>query len=156
MKNICTSTKRFLNIPRENGVFFHIIPFFLPFVKRQKECGSTLLPQNGSLLVEGLAVRTPVFRGIEFVGTHKDPIQRAVVFAVAMVCALLHGTFNTLIGMAIHTVSLLFSSSCLACPSEVTLFREFFPFFSAGFRTAPSLAFPGGMWYYENTGKEMQ
>ena len=35
-------------------------------------------------------------------GTHQNPVQRAVVLGVAVVCAGLNGTFDALIGMAIH------------------------------------------------------
>ena len=41
--------------------------------------------------------------------THQDPLQRAVVGIVAMVSAGLDSAFNTLIGIAVHSIFLLFS-----------------------------------------------
>ena len=35
-------------------------------------------------------------------GTHQDPVQRAVVLAVAVISTGLDGAFDTLVGMAIH------------------------------------------------------
>ena len=55
-------------------------------------------------LAEGLAVRALVLSGICLVGTHQNPIQRAVVLAVAVICALLNGAFDALICVAIHNV----------------------------------------------------
>jgi len=42
------------------------------------------------------------------VGTHQDPIQRAVVLVLAVVCALLNGAFDALVGIAVHKSCLLF------------------------------------------------
>jgi len=54
------------------------------------------------LLTEGHTVGALVYRGIGLVGTHKDPIQRAVVLAFAVVGALMDSTLDALVGMAVH------------------------------------------------------
>lgn len=41
-------------------------------------------------------------------GSYQDPVQGAVVFAVAMMGTLLNGTLDALICMAVHNVILLF------------------------------------------------
>jgi len=41
-------------------------------------------------------------------GTHQDPIQGTVVLLLAVVGALLNRTFDALIGMAIHILTLLY------------------------------------------------
>lgn len=53
-------------------------------------------------LAEGLAIGALILGRVRFVGTHQDPVQGAVVFAVAVVSTLLDGAFNTLVGMTIH------------------------------------------------------
>jgi hypothetical protein len=63
---------------------------------------------TGLLLSEGLAVCASGFRRILLVGTHQDPLQGAVIRIFAMVCALLNGAFDALIGMAAHIRILLF------------------------------------------------
>ena len=35
-------------------------------------------------------------------GTHQNPIQRAVVLVLAVISALLDGTLDALVGMAVH------------------------------------------------------
>ena len=60
-----------------------------------------------SLLAEGLAVGALVLSGIHLVGTHQDAVQGAVILVFAMICALLDGTFDTLVGMTVHRKSLL-------------------------------------------------
>ena len=35
-------------------------------------------------------------------GTHQDPVQRTVVLVLTMVCALLNGAFDALVGMTVH------------------------------------------------------
>lgn len=41
-------------------------------------------------------------------GTHQDPIQRAVVLGVTVVSTGLHGTLDALVGIAVHDFDLLF------------------------------------------------
>ena len=57
---------------------------------------------SGSLLAEGLAVRALVHGGIHLVSADQDPVQRAVILAVAVISALLNGAFNALVGMVVH------------------------------------------------------
>ena len=40
-------------------------------------------------------------------GAHQNAVQRAVVFAVAVVCTLLNGTLDGFVGMTIHNEILL-------------------------------------------------
>ena len=60
------------------------------------------------LLAEGLAVSALIHGGVGLMGAHQNPVQRAVVLGVAMVCAGLNSTFDALIGMAVHHEFLLF------------------------------------------------
>ena len=50
-------------------------------------------------------------------GTNQDAIQRAVISFLAMMLALLNGTLNALVGMAIHSVILLLLVMGLGCPT---------------------------------------
>ena len=60
-------------------------------------------PQRKELfLAEGLAVSTLVHGGIALVGAYQNTVQSAVVLVLTMVCTLMNGTFNTLVGVAIH------------------------------------------------------
>ena len=61
------------------------------------------------LLLEGHAVSALIHSGIAFMGAHQNTIQRAVVSAVAVMCALLHGAFDTLVCIAVHCSFLLLS-----------------------------------------------
>ena len=65
--------------------------------------------QRHSALTEGLAVGALIHSGIGFVGTHQNPVQRAVVLVFTVVRALVHGAFDALIGMTIHSFILLLS-----------------------------------------------
>ena len=62
---------------------------------------------GGLLLAEGHTVGALVYLRIVFVGTHQNPVQRTVVLVFAVVSALLNGTFNALVGMAVHSCFLL-------------------------------------------------
>jgi len=65
-------------------------------------------PQGKRLsLTEGLAVGTLVHGGVFLVGAHHDPIQRTVVFGVAVVSAGLNGALDTLVGVGVHSLDLL-------------------------------------------------
>ena len=101
MKKICICGKRTINS-------FHscnIIPFRRFFVKKKSLQGREVsLPcrNRGLLHPEGLAVSAGVHSGIHFVGTHQNPLQRAVVFVVAVMGTLLDSALNGLVGMAVH------------------------------------------------------
>ena len=72
------------------------------FVKKKR--GSMMLPRaiRRLLLAEGHAVGALVNSRVCLVGADQNAVQRAVVFAVAVVCALLDGTFDGLVCMTIH------------------------------------------------------
>ena len=54
------------------------------------------------LSAEGLAVGALVHSGVGLVGTDQDLVQSAVVLVLAVVCALLNGALDALIGIAVH------------------------------------------------------
>ena len=58
-------------------------------------------------LSEALAVGTLIHGGVGLVSAHQNLIQGAVIFAGAVVRALLDGAFNAFVGMTVHTFSLL-------------------------------------------------
>ena len=60
------------------------------------------------LLAEGLAVGAGLYSGVGLMGTHQDPLQRAVVCVIAVVCALRNSTLDALVCMATHRQFLLF------------------------------------------------
>ena len=57
------------------------------------------------LLAEGLAVGALIHGRVLLMGTNHDPIQGAVVLAVAVISALLNSAFNAFISLAVHIVS---------------------------------------------------
>ena len=63
------------------------------------------------LLAEGLAIGALIHGGIDLMRTDQDFIQGAVVLAVAVIGALLHGAFDTLVGVAVHAGFLLYLNS---------------------------------------------
>ena len=71
------------------------------------------MPPHPLLLAEGLAVSALILSGVGLVGTHQNPVQRAVVLAVAVVCAGLDGAFDTLVCMAVHKCYLLLFGTAL-------------------------------------------
>ena len=60
---------------------------------------------SGLFLAEGHTVGALVNGGVGLVGTHQDPVQRAVVLIVAVMGTLLNGTFDALVGVTIHSDS---------------------------------------------------
>ena len=73
------------------------------------------------LLAEGLTVGALVLSGVCLMGTHQNTVQRAVVLAVAMVCALLDGTLDTLICMAVHVRFLLLFEFRLSMAARIKM-----------------------------------
>ena len=67
-------------------------------------------------LAERLAVGALILRGVGFMGTNQNAIQRAVVLAVAVICAGLNGAFDTLVCIAVHLFFLLLLNSLLVWP----------------------------------------
>jgi uncharacterized MAPEG superfamily protein len=59
------------------------------------------------LLAEGHAVGALIHGRICLMGADQNSVEGAVVFAVAVVCALLDGAFNGLVCMTIHNEILL-------------------------------------------------
>ena len=82
-----------------------------------------LLPPPGKplLFTEGLAIGTLVHGGVCLVGTDLDTVQRAVVFGVTMVGALLDSAGDALIGVGVHS----FTSFLLDYGFIVCLFQKF-------------------------------
>ena len=72
-----------------------------------RKIAAVRLPRFCLLLAEGHTVGTLVHGGIVFVGTDQDPVQRTVVFTLAMVGALLDGAFNALVCVTVHIKILL-------------------------------------------------
>lgn len=104
MKKICTDTKEFLNIFCKNRYYHTIISKNRQDRKRK---GGGIKPPSKLLLAERLAVSALVNSGVLLVSAHQDPVQRAVVFRIAVVCALLNGAFDTLVCFAAHDIILL-------------------------------------------------
>ena len=67
----------------------------------------TSVPRAILFLPEALAVGTLIHGGVGLVSAHQNLIQGAVIFAGAVVRALLDGAFNAFVGMTVHTFSLL-------------------------------------------------
>ena len=84
---------------------------FLPdalFGSAEPKCAqSDAFPESISALAEGHAVGAGILCGIGFVGTHQNSIQRTVVFAGAVVGALVYGAFDALVCVAAHIKILL-------------------------------------------------
>ena len=88
---------------------YHDTP--LDGVRQGKIAAALPLPRflASLLLAEGLAVGALVLGGVHLVGAHQNPVQRAVVLVFAVVCTLLDGAFNALVGVTVgHDHFLLF------------------------------------------------
>ena len=59
------------------------------------------------LLAEGLAVGALIHGRVGLMGAHPDLVQGTVVFVFTVVSTGLDGTFDALVGMAIHSLFLL-------------------------------------------------
>ena len=70
----------------------------------KKEDGG-IVPPPSLLFAEGLAVCALIHSGIQLVGAHQNPVQRAIVFGFAVMCAFLNGAFDALVCFAAHNVS---------------------------------------------------
>ena len=107
MKKLCMDRKRYLN---KSLILYSISRLFVKLPMGKFSKGLPLLRQTlcfSLLLAEGHAVGALVHSRILLMGTHQDPVQRAVVLAVAVVSALLDGTFDALVSMAVHNKRLL-------------------------------------------------
>ena len=65
------------------------------------------MPPSKLLLAERLAISALINSRILLMSAHQNPIQRAVVFGIAVVGALLNGAFDTLICLVVHDIFLL-------------------------------------------------
>ena len=84
--------------------FLHIITVLHSFVKGNvwKNAAAVAAAFMLLSLAEGLAVSALILSRICLVGTHQNAVQRAVVLAVAVICAGLYGAFDTLVCIVIH------------------------------------------------------
>ena len=78
---------------------------FFPLHQEKRRQPDTAAKIETLLFPEGLAVGALVHGGDGFMGAHLNAVQRAVILAAAMVGALLHGTFDALVRMAVHSSS---------------------------------------------------
>ena len=85
------------------------------------------------LFTEGLAVGALIHGGILLMGSHQNPIQGAVVFSLAVMGALLYGTFNAAVCVTVHVVFLLSRGIVPVWPEAEKLFRGFCQLQKAGF-----------------------
>ena len=92
--------------------------------KKEKNRGSICCRGDGLLHAEGLAVGALILGGIDLVGAHQDPVQRTVVLAGAVMCALLNGAFNALVCVTVHIVFLLCLVSQIVWPRETKSCRN--------------------------------
>jgi hypothetical protein len=90
--------------------FLHIITVLHPLVKGNvwKNAAAAAAAFMLLSLAEGLAVSALILSRICLVGTHQNTVQRAVVLAVAVVCAGLNGAFDTLVCVVVHNFSSFF------------------------------------------------
>ena len=51
-------------------------------------------------------------------GAHQNAVQRAVIFGIAVVSALLYGAFDALIGLAVHICFLLLFGFGFSMPED--------------------------------------
>ena len=91
---------------------------------------------KGSALTERLAVGALIHGGVNFVGAHENPIQRAVVLVLTVMGALVHGAFDALVGMTIHCFFLLLNEFGLSMAVTEKRIQE----------KVSKLAFRAGMW----------
>ena len=84
--------------------FLHIITGLHAFVKGNvwKNAAAVAAAFMLLSLAEGLAVSALIHSRIGLVGTHQNLVQSAVVLALAMVCALVNGALDALVGIAVH------------------------------------------------------
>ena len=90
--------------------FLHIITGLHSFVKGNvwKNAAAVAAAFMLLSLAEGLAVSALILSRICLVGTHQNAVQRAVVLAVAVICAGLYGAFDTLVCIVVHNFSSFF------------------------------------------------
>ena len=98
-----TNFERFSTFLLQQAELSNIILFLLLAVKTKTAAEYSAAAKGLCLLLtEGLAVGALVHSGVGLMGTHHNAVQRAVICIVAMVGTLGDGTFDTLIGIAVH------------------------------------------------------
>ena len=103
MKKLCTPKKPFIN----NSPMVSVISYSLSRFSSRKIAAADAAATFPLPLAEGLAVSALVHGGVGLVGTHQDPVQRAVVLGIAVISAGLNGAFDALVGMTVHSHILL-------------------------------------------------
>ena len=83
------------------------------------------------LLSEGLTVGASIHSGIYFVGANLDPIQRAVILILAVVCALGNGTLNALVCVTVHSEFLLLFEFGFSMAPKNEIIQTEFSFFAS-------------------------
>ena len=97
------------------------------FFRQEKECAAAKKPpQEQLLLAERLAVGARFHRGICLMGTHQDPLQRAEIRIIAVVCTLLDSAFDTLVCMTAHVLFLLFLGFLDSIAQNEKMIHRFF------------------------------
>jgi hypothetical protein len=96
---------------------------------RQEKTRQQRLPRSKKhlLLAEGHAVGALVHGGIGLVGTHQNPLQRAVVLLAAVMGTGLHSALDALVCMTVHIPFLLPGLLALVWPPEGKRFIKNFP-----------------------------
>ena len=110
MSKLCTSIKGFFNeIFMKTQENFPLIIAVSPLFVKPKICERRRRSAavSHSLLAEALAVGALILGGVGLMGTHQNPVQRAVVLMVAVVSAGLDSAFDALVCIAVHIVFLL-------------------------------------------------
>ena len=88
------------------AVFCHNLPYHNGYLlPRQDKIAAANAAAARLLLAEGLTVGALVHGRVSLMATNQDSIQRAEVLSVAVVCTLLNGALDALIGIAIHVFS---------------------------------------------------
>ena len=127
MTKICTSKKRSINFPPS-------YPFLVHSSRKNAAAKAAAKQKAYLLLAEGHTVGTLIHGRIALMGTHQNPLQRAVVLLAAMVGAGLHSAVDALVGMTVHIPFLLPGLLALVLPRMRKPFMKFFPIllFSTG------------------------
>ena len=112
MKEVCTLDKKYLNFAKS----YIIIRLRKQFVKK-KAAGNSLplyvVPQL--LFAEGHTVGALILGGVALVGAHHNAVQGAVILLFAVMGALVHRTFDGLIGMTVHKIASFLLNSEVVC-----------------------------------------
>lgn len=105
--------------------FHHTI---LEKIVKKKFAAGHSCRENGTLLLltEGHAICALINSGICLMGTHQDPLQRAVVCLITVMGTLVDGTLNALVCVAVHNLFLLFLCDVVSMTKKARSIRLFF------------------------------